>query len=170
MSVIGLVDAIGYAYVGTLNEQVADAAALASLSLVSGKETTLVVGSVPDEFTQHALSKGQLYGAYHNVISVSGTSAVWNGVIAPAGDSASSTPAVVVNGSAARSTNPNNLAFAPTNLFFYEAGAKKSKLSAADAVKRLVAASGEESKEALFAEIVGNAKSIFVVGSAKDIA
>jgi hypothetical protein len=167
---MGLVDAVGYAYAGTLNEQVADAVALASLSLVNGQETTLVVGTVPDDFVQLALSKNMLYGAYHNVISAAGTSAVWNGVIAPAAaDAGSGTPAMVVKGSAARAMNPNNLAFAPTSLFFYEAGAKKSKLSADEAVKRLVAASGEEGKEALFAEIVKNVKNIHVVSSAKDI-
>ena len=109
---------------------------LASLSLVKGNETALVVGA-PEEFNQFALSQNILYGAYHNVISTAGTSAVWKGVVAPvSGDSGSDTPLVVVKGNAARAVNPNNLAFAPASLFFYEAGAKKTKLSEADAVKR----------------------------------
>lgn len=129
-------DAIGHAYAGTLNEQVPEAAVLSSLSLVKGNETSLVVGA-PEEFNQFALSQNILYGAYHNVISTTGTSAVWNGVIAPvSGESSSDTPSIVVKGSAARAVNPNNLAFAPSSLFFYEAGAKKTKLSEADAVKR----------------------------------
>jgi len=169
-SIMGLVDAIGSAYAGTLNEQVANAAAVASVSMVKGKDTGVVIGA-PEEFTQFALSKNILYGAYHNVISVAGTSAVWGGVVAPvAGESGSDAPSVVVKGSAARYLNPNNLAFAPSSLFFYEAGAKKSKLSAADAVKRLIAATGEEGKEALFAEIVKNANNISIVGSTKDLA
>lgn len=171
-SVMGLVDAIGYGYCGTLNEQVTDAVAIASLSMVNGKDTAIVIGA-PDEFVQFAMSKNLLYGAYHNVLSTTGTSAVWNGAVAPVagGESGSDTPSIVVNGSAARALNPNNLAFAPSSLFFYEAGSnKKSKLSPAEAVQRLIAATGEEGKEALFAELVKNAKNIAVVGSTKDLA
>lgn len=168
-SVLGLVDAIGYAYAGTLNEQVSDAVAIASLSLVKGKNTSLVINA-PEEFTQFAISQNILYGAYHNVISAAGTSAVWNGAVTTAADSGSDVPSVVVKGSAARAIHPNNLAFAPSSLFFYEAGSKLSKISPADAVKRLVTATGEEGKEALFAEIAKNAKNIAVVGSTKDLA
>ena len=136
VSVMGIVDAVGSAYCGTFNEKFSDAVALSSLSLVKNGETALVVGA-PDEFTQSTIAKKTIYGAYHNVISTAGTSAVWNGAIVPSTDgSGSNSPAVVVKGSSVRVLNPNNLAFAPSSLFFYEAGAKKSKLSTADAVKR----------------------------------
>lgn len=169
-SVLGIVDAIGNAYCGTLNEKVPSAAALASLTMVKGKDTGIVIGA-PDEFIQFALSKNILYGAYHNVLSATGTSAVWNGAVAPAGGtSGSDIPSVVVKGSAIRVVNPNNLAFSPSSLFFYEAGAKKSTISPADAVKRLIATSGEDSKVDVFTEIAKNAKNIAIVGSTNDLA
>jgi hypothetical protein len=133
--VSGIVEALGYAYSGALNDSNASAVALPSLSVVRNRDTAVVVGA-NDEFVQAALSKNILYGAYHNVISSVGTSAVWGGVIAPYSADTSSTPSVIVKGLAARSTSPANLAFAPSTLFFYEKGASKSKISIEDAVKK----------------------------------
>ena len=133
--VSGVVEALGYAYSGALNDSNPTAVALPCLSVVRNRDTAVVVGA-NDEFVQAALSKNILYGAYHNIISTVGTSAVWGGVVAPYTADSSSTPSVVVKGLAARSTSPANLAFAPSTFFFYEKGTAKSKISVEDAVKK----------------------------------
>lgn len=167
-NVQGMIEALGHAFSGTFNEQVATAAALPSLSLLKSSETALVIGA-DDEFVGKALEKDAIYGAYHNVVSTTGTSAVWNGVIGPLGKTDPKVPSVVVNGKTARALNPNNLAHAPSHFFFVEKGASKAKLTPEEAVKRLVAASGEEGKAAVFEQVLKGAKTISVVGSHADV-
>lgn len=135
-NVQGLVDALGYAYAGTFNDINSTAVAFPSLSVSKNNQIAIIVGA-PDEFTQAAISQNIIYGAYHNVISEIGTSAVWAGAISPfTANTESNTPSVVVKGLTARSLHPNNLAFSPSTFVFYEKNAKKSTITVDEAVKR----------------------------------
>lgn len=84
-----------------------------------------------------AVSKGILYGAYDNVLSTVGVSAMWSGVIGAPG-SATVIPTVVVDGKGATFLDPENLACPANNIVFFEAGAVSKKLTEEEAVQRSV--------------------------------
>ena len=84
-----------------------------------------------------AVAKGVLYGAYDNVLSTVGVSAMWSGVISANGK-VSTVPTVVVDGNSATSTDPENLACPASHIVFYEAGAATKKLTEEEAVQRYV--------------------------------
>ncbi|KAJ1432747.1 hypothetical protein B484DRAFT_394836 [Ochromonadaceae sp. CCMP2298] len=166
--VMALVDGLGLAATVLLNTQQPGALALACTSMVKGKETAVVVGA--DEEVLGAIAQsGNLYGAYHNIISPLGVSALWNGYIGPAAGSpaACPTPAVIVGGKTVLCVEPNNMAHPATHIVFYEKGAARSKLSADEAVKRLVGLT-DESKEAAIQALLKGA-SVSVIGKAADV-
>ena len=113
--------------------------ALPSLSLVKGSDSAVVLGA-SDSVTEQAHSKGLLYGAYHNVlIPTVGITALWNGIIAAATSSSSSTPSVVVGKHSALATPPDNLIAGAGRYVFVEEGVSKvTSLSESEAVKRQV--------------------------------
>jgi hypothetical protein len=91
----------------------------------------------PSSVIEAAVAKGILYGAYDNVLSTVGVSAMWSGVIrAPGG--ATMVPTVIVDGNCATSTDPENLACPANSIVFFEAGAASKKLSEEEAVQRSV--------------------------------
>ena len=108
-----------------------------------------------------------IYGAYHNVVTETGLSACWNGVLGTTTASSTAVPSVVVGGKSAYALAPDNLADVPTHYVFYQKGAKKSSLAEADAVKKIVEIVGE-SKADLAASLIQGAK-CSVVGSASDL-
>jgi hypothetical protein len=83
------------------------------------------------------VAKGILYGAYDNVLSTVGVSAMWSGVIGAPG-AATMVPTVVVDGKGATSIDPENLACPANSIVFFEAGAASKKLSEEEAVQRSV--------------------------------
>lgn len=163
-----MVDAVGHASSVLINVQNANALALPSVALVKGDKTVLVIGA-DDSVVDTAIASSLVYGAYHNVLSASGVSAMWNGVIsAPAAKNASRLvpPMVVSGGKAAVSVSPNNLAGPVQTMVFYEKGKGKTALSEEEAVKRLVAVT-DDSKAELAKNLVKGVK-CFVASSMVD--
>lgn len=183
----GLVSALGQASSVMINTMHANCIALPSVSIVKGKDTTVIIGaddrcvltlvlmlmlilllsipipililipchtylesfkpslitsilhllppSLPPSVVDAAVAKGILYGAYDNVLSTVGVSAMWSGVIGSPG-AATMVPTVVVDGHGATHMDPENLACPATNIVFFEAGAASKKLSEEEAVQR----------------------------------
>ena len=164
----GLVDAVGHAATVLVNQQQAHAVALPCTSLAKGKDTAVVINA-DDSVLDAIATSGLLFGAYHNILTTEGVSAIWNGYVgAVAGATAeSSTPLVAVDGKAALVIQPNNLAFPAKHIVFYEKGAAKATLTSADAAAKLLALTDESKADAIKA-ILDGAK-VTVIGSASDI-
>ena len=170
----GIIEGLGHAATVLVNEQHPQAVALRSTVLASGKNTVVVLDNgLDDDVLDAAAKNGLLFGAYHNIITPAGVSPIWNGYI---GDAASATatqlptttvPVVAVNGKAAVSINPNNLAYPAKHFVFYEKGAAKSKLSADEAVKRILASVEETKLDAVKAVLEG--ASVSIVGKVEDL-
>ena len=165
--VSGLVDAVGHAATVLINNQQAESLAIPSASFTKDKSTCVVVGADEDVVSALYANKS-LYGAYHNILTSVGVSAIWNGFIgtATAAD-ADSVPSVFVGGKSAISLSPYNAVFPATHIAFYEKGQKTSSLSEDEAVKRIVALT-EESKSDLIKSLLKGVK-LSVVGSAADV-
>lgn len=170
-----MVDAIGHANTVLVNEEHDHALALPSLALSKEGVTTLVVNA-PDSLLALASADanlGNLYGAYHNILTAEGVSAVWNGFIGKAASKARELneirglPTVVVNGNAALSVEPNNLAHFPAHIVFYEKGATKGPISEADAIKKLVELTSESKTELITRLVKG--KKFSVAGQDGDV-
>lgn len=140
-SVRAWIDGVGQAGCTLINAEQVDGVAIASTSLVNPATgaTTIVIGA-DDSLIQEALGKKVLYGAYHNVLTKRGVSAVWNGVITNAADAAASTsngvPQMVINGKTVTTLEPNNMSNRATRIVFFKKGAAKATISADDAAKR----------------------------------
>ena len=165
---------MGHAAAVLINEQFQAGIAVPSTSFLNsdGVSTTVVI-SADDSVVAAAHSKSVLHGAYHNVITVEGVSALWNGVISAAPASVATAhrhavPAVVAGGMAALPLRPHNLAQPAKHIVFYEKGAQKGALSVEEATKRLLALT-DASKENVVKEILKSAASISVAGSAIDV-
>lgn len=176
MPVRGLIDAMGHAATVLVNEANENALALPSLVLTKGADTVVVVGA-DDALVAAYAANGkaptyELFGAYHNVLSPEGVSALWNGYIGAIGSSGGTqldeVPVLKVGGNGAHALVPNNLASAATRVIFYERGAAKGKLSADEGVKRALDVS-DESKELLAKSLFKNVE-LHVAGSLEDIA
>jgi len=165
----GLADAIGHAAAVLMNEQQKSSLALSSTSVVRNDKTTVII-SADDSVIDEAQAKGIVYGAYANLLSTEGVSALFNGIIgaaaAPSSTHRSTPPAVVSGGKAVLALTPNNLSFAAKHLVFYEKGTKKAPLSEDEAVKRLVELT-DDSKTEVAKAIVKGAK-IFVAGTSHE--
>ena len=131
----GLVDAITHAAVVLVNAQYTNAVALPSVSVTNGKETVVVIGA-DDSVVEAAMAKNVLHGAYGNVLSVEGVSALFNGIIGAPAKSVGNVPTVVVGGKAAVALTPLNLAFPAKRIVFYEKGGKSSSITEEEAVKK----------------------------------
>eukprot|EP01038_Epipyxis_sp_PR26KG_P005163 gene5163-7188_t len=168
----GIVSAIGHAASVYINEKQKDAVAIPAVTLVKGKETVIIVGgddSIVDAAAQ-SINGSSLFDAYHCVLSAPGVSALWNGYIGnipSKTDPASLVPSVHVNGKTVVPIVPHNLAFPPTQILFYQKGAKKSVLSLEDAVKKIVELS-DSSKEGLINSLLSGVK-LSVIGKSSDI-
>lgn len=165
-----MVDAVGLASSVVINELNKTAIALPSLSVVKGADTVVIVGA-DDSLVDTAITSSLAYGAYHNVITAAGVSALWNGVVStPASAKATGRfvpPMVTSGGKAAVSLAPNNMANPAKAFVFFEKGKAKAVLSEEDAVKRLVAAS-DDSKVELAKSLVKGVK-CYVAGSMADV-
>jgi hypothetical protein len=138
--------------------------------LVKGGNTVVVVGA-EDSIVDAAVSSSALYGAYHNLVSSAGVSALWNGVVStPASAKVTGrfVPPMVTNGGkAAVVLAPNNLANAAKAIAFFEKGKGKAAISEEEAVKRIVAVT-DDSKTELAKNLVKGIK-CYVVGSMSDV-
>ena len=165
-----LVEAVGLASTVVINALNKDALALASATLVKGSNTVVVVGA-DDSVVDAALNSSLVYGAYHNVVTASGVSALWNGVIsAPTAAKATGKfvpPIVTSGGKAAVALAPDNLANAPKAFVFFEKGKGKAAISEEEAVKRLVAATDDSKLEVAKALVKG--VKCYTAGSFADI-
>ncbi len=168
-----LIEAVGHASSVLINEENKSAVAVPSLVVVSGKDTVVIVGA-DDALVQQAAEGASLLGAYHNVLSAEGVSAMWNGVIGASSSAAAEdskfaeVPRVVVGGHAARAVVPNNLANAATRIVFFEKGTAKAPLSIDEAVTRLVALT-DESKADLIRSLLKDAN-LSTAGKVEDVA
>lgn len=131
----GAIHALGHAAT-VLGNVDFDAIALPSLSTVKGSMSTVIVNA-PDGLVSAAHAAKSLHGAYHNVCSEKGVSAMWNGLIANAPATyEGEVPLVVSDKQSVIPVPPVNFAFPAKTFVFYEQGAGKATLSEAEAVKR----------------------------------
>jgi hypothetical protein len=100
------------------------------------------------------------------VLSTTGVSALWNGYIGAASTNGS-LPTVVVGGQAAVALEPNNLAFPSKEIYFFEKGASKKKLTEEEAIKKLIDITDESKKEIAGSILKG--VNVYVTGSTSDI-
>jgi hypothetical protein len=127
-----------------VNDTIPTSLAIASIALNDGKNTVVIVGA-DDAVLKILAGKPIVYGAYHNILSSSGVSAMWNGYITeasvtvPVTDSSllsTPLPSVVVNGMKAVTTPPFNLVHPAKHIVFYEKDSKKGVVTEADAVSK----------------------------------
>jgi hypothetical protein len=166
-----MIDAIGHAANVVMTEQVADGFAVSSTSIINKKgETVLVIGA-DDSVVDAAQKAGSLYGAYNNLVTPAGVSALWSGVVsavpAEAPSSHRFTVPYVVNGNkTVVAVQPDNMVAPATNVVFYEKGAAKKALSTEEAAAKLMELTDESKAEAIKAVLKGAKCSI--AGSAAD--
>lgn len=161
----GIVAAVGEAACAVINAQTTSSIAVPSVSFTKGNDTVVVING-DDSIAIAAAQKKSLYGAYHNVLSTTGVSALWNGLIGAAAPNGS-LPTVVVGGQAAVAIEPNNLAFPSKEIYFFEKGASKKKLTEEEALNKLVGFTDESKKEIAASILKG--VSVYVAGSASDV-
>jgi len=167
-----IVEGISHSATVVLNEQNSNKLALPSVCLAKGKDTILVVGA-PDELATAADKKNVLYGAYSNLVSNQGVSALFNGVIADSSGSGTAVsdrdiPSIVSSeGKTIRPIIPNNMAYPPSHIIFFEKGAKLSSLSEENASAKIVALTDEKKKD-IAASLISGVK-LSVSGSVDEI-
>ena len=131
-----VIDAIGHAASVYLNESNQMSVALPCLSLYKGNETIIVFG-ISDAGLSNLKGKAVVHGAYHNILSKDGVSAMWSGYIGAASSSGSSSvPSVVVDGLKVVDVTPFNLIHPAKRFIFIEKGVGAKDISEADAVDR----------------------------------
>lgn len=162
----GLIAAIGHASTVLVNELQSGSLALPSASFTIGKNSCVVVNA-DDSILDALVSNKTLYGAYNNILTSAGVSAAWNGVIGGSVASSTSTPAIISGNKTIAALTPDNLAAPATHIVFYEKGAKKATLTEEEALKKIVAVTGE-SKSSLAASLIKGAK-LLMIGSASDL-
>jgi hypothetical protein len=129
----GIIDAIGHAAGVVIGQEQPNGIVVPSVSLFSGSGTAIVVGA-DDSVVASAIEKKVLYGAYHNFVSASGVSALWNGVIG----SAEAASGVSSGGKSTTVLAPQNLAHPAKHFIFYQKDGPSGKISEEEAVKRCV--------------------------------
>jgi hypothetical protein len=162
----GLIAAIGHASTVLVNELQSGSLALPSASFTTGKVSCVVINA-DDSIVDALVSNKTLYGAYNNILTSAGVSAAWNGAIGGSVASSISTPAIISGNKTVIALAPDNLAAPATHIAFYEKGAKKATLTEEEALKKIVAVTGE-SKMSLAASLIKGTK-LLVVGSASDL-
>ena len=159
-----------------INHESADSIAIPSLVLSKNGKTTVIVGELSDGTIANASASGSLYGAYSNVISEVGVSAIFNGVIVPSSQlplqqpfhgfhAREVYPSVVSNNTSVKVINPDNFVTPATSFVFI---GPESTLSVDDATTRIVQLIGDESKNNLAKSLLSSAK-ITVVNSENDL-
>ena len=178
-----LIEAIGHACAEVINVQHKSWLSLPSCCIIKGSSkdssTLLVVGADDSVLEAAIASKLPIYGAYQNLVSANGVSAMFAGIISPYSSSSSpSTPSssasfssrnplVIAGGQSAISLNPDNMVHSAKTIVFYEKGAKKANLTSEQATERLFKLAGSDSKADLIKEILNGTKSV-LVGSAAE--
>lgn len=154
-----------------MNEMYESSLALPSVSITKGDKTAIIVGADDSVIDSIISTPGLLYGAYGNVITPSGVSALWNGVIgaAPSGsllgaitgsDASpinSDIPVITSEGKTTIPIIPHNLAFPAAHIAFYDNNATSKTISEGDVIKKLVEIT-DPNKEALIASLVKGVK------------
>lgn len=160
-----MVEAITHASTVLINETQTESLALPSASFTTDKASVVVVGA-DDATVDTLVANKSIYSAYANVLTESGVSAGFDGVISTpaAATAADGAPSVVVGGNAANKISPDNLTAPCTHLAFFEKGGKKGAITTEEAVAKIVAIAGE-SKADLAATLVKNAKCSVVTSS-----
>lgn len=176
-----LVSSVGHATTVMLNSEYEDSVAVPSVSFTGENGPALIVGA--DQSVLDAIVAGnkttQLHGAYHNLVTPDGISALWNGVIglpgsplsaikSDFGSLSSPVPTVIGNAGAALPVTPDNLIALPKQIAFYEKGASKSKLTLEQGVKKLgEMADASESKIAAISAMMKSVEFV-TIGKAAD--
>jgi hypothetical protein len=166
-----LIEAIGVAGCTVINAEFKNVVALPSLCLTrsGGSKSTLVIGA-DDDVADALRAAGNLHGAYHNVISPLGVSAMWNGVIGSTQSSNAGSdvlPAIEVAGKCASVVNPDNMAHPVDHVVFFQKGSAKSTIASEEAVKRILDICDASKEEAVKAFLSG--VKVEVVGSADEL-
>lgn len=143
-----IIEGISHSATVVLNEQNSNKLALPSVCLAKDKNTILVVGA-PDELAVAAYKKNVLYGAYSNLLSNLGVSALFNGVIADSAGAESSDRVTYIasEGKTIRLVLPNNMAYPPSHIIFFEKGAKMGSISEENATAKVVALTDDKKKD-----------------------
>ena len=131
----GVIDAVGQAAGVLVGQEQPTGVVIPSTSVFSGNNTVVIVGA-DDSVVASAVDKKVLYGAYHNYVSVTGVSALWNAAITNA--TSADVTGIVVNGKVLTVTDPQNLAHPAKQFIFYAKDATSGPLSEEEAVKRFV--------------------------------
>lgn len=166
-----MIDAIGHAANVVMTEQSEDGIAVSSASIVSKNGNTILIVGADDSVVEAALKTGVLNGAYNNLITNYGISALWGGVISgvpsePPSTHRLSAPHVVNGSTTAVHLQPDNMVAPAAAVVFYEKGAAKKALTTEQAVAKLVELTDESKTEVIKAILKGAKCSI--VGSAAD--
>lgn len=125
----GILEAYGMAGAAMINAESRSSLAVPCLTLTKDGKTTVVVGDVSDDVVNKAAASGTLYGAYWNVLTEFGVSAMFNGVIRTAEGAVGGSvvhgfagtppvPIVVANAKAAVPLQPNNFSHVVDTIVF----------------------------------------------------
>jgi hypothetical protein len=163
-----MVHAMTIAASGVITSLNVDAVAVPSCSMNNG---TLVINA-DQSVVDTAISNGTLYGAYGNIITKEGVSAMWDGAITGVSSSTKvnkfGATHIVNDGTTAIMLQPDNMINKPNKVIFYEAGTKNSSLNETDAVAKLAEITyASDAKTELIKEILKGVK-CSVAGNAKD--
>lgn len=164
--VSAIISGIGEAASVVSNDLNPSAIALSSLSCVKNDKCIVVVNA-NEAVVQYAAKENILYGPYHNILTVDGVSAFWNGYIADAPKSAGKLPLVLNQGKGVQIASPDNMSHPAVVLAFFEEGKAKSAISAEDAVARVVKIT-DEKKLDFIKSLLKDTKS-FVIGNPQEI-
>ena len=163
----GLIEAVAHASSVLINESQTESLALPSASFTKDKASVVVVGA-DDATVDKLVANKSLYSGYVNILTESGVSAGFDGVITAPSADANGLPSVVVGKKTVTKSSPDNLTIPCTHLAFFEKGGKKGTISTEEAVAKVVAIAGE-SKAELATALLKNAK-CSVVTSSSDVA
>jgi len=164
-----MIEVIGHANTVLVNQQQPSSVALASTVLVKGADTVVILNA-NDDIVEAAATAGLLYGAYHNILTPDGVTAMWNGYLGSSKmltATSSKTPVVSVNDKVTITLEPNNVVFPPKHIIFYDKGASKSKLSIDEALKRVIDLTDESKEEAIKA--LFKTATISIIGQVSDL-
>jgi len=164
-----MIEVIGHANTVLVNQQQSLSVALPSTVLVKGADTAVILNT-NDDIVEAAAAAGLLYGAYHNILTPDGVTAMWNGYLGSSKKltaTSSKTPVVSVNDKVTINLEPNNVVFSPKHIIFYDKGASKGKLSIDEAVKRVIDITDDSKEEAIKA--LFKTATISIIGQVSDL-
>jgi hypothetical protein len=126
----GVLEAYGMAAAAMINAESKHSLTIPCLVLSKDGKTTVIVGDNSDASAAKAHASGSLYGAYWNVLTEFGVSAVFNGFVGPADKAAGASvtegifsgcapiPVVVSGGYTAVAVRPDNFCAAVNTIVF----------------------------------------------------